>query len=125
MPNKKPTQAEQDARFVEMVHTSLDSYPVLIFNGQTDPVTKTLPEAFLSISSDMRDVKGDVKEAKELLHGAKHRRDIRIYFVQFVEAIAHAYKLKPIFKIFATIVGAIVTIAGTIKIVEGIIGLFN
>jgi len=92
-----------DEKQIKLYHKALSSFPVLIYNGETDPVVKTLPDAFLSISSDLRQVKADTRSANELLKSKRERQLVYRQIHNFWASIVRAYKFKRIWKIFGTL----------------------
>ena len=72
---KKASVRVDDERLEKLIHQSLDSYTLDIWNGQEQPTKKSLREGLTSISYDMRGLKLDVKDVKKDIQSIKKTID--------------------------------------------------
>ena len=119
-------QLEQE-NFISSIHQALNTYPVMVYNGQEFPVCKPLPQALTHISEDVRAVKKNVitvtdtvNEQNLLLQGLKRRRQIKQYFLKMIVSIDESFKVSKVYKLIVGIVGAYVAYNGIVKIIEEI-----
>ena len=95
---------------ISSVHSALNSFPVLVYNGEEKPKKVPLPEGIACISEDLRSVKTMTKENSILLTGIRSRKKI----------IKHFSDLWTLLK-KTTIVRVLLVIAGITSMVLGLI----